>query len=221
LTIRDGSRVSSACCGTGDSFVANEIVLESGLLSVPLAGETPIRKITDGTAYLDGESSLFDGRVDIYGGALVVGSNGNWGLRALGSAETVVHPGGRLVIGPERRGQDPSAPFPKVTLAGGELYGVSTSNDVLLSLRGPVQVTEDSTVLLLDGTANQNQPAPIVIDGSIHVRSGVTLTVLGQQSDNRGLTVTGEINLEPGATLAGTGSVRSELVIDDGAILSP
>lgn len=53
------------------------------------------------------------------------------------------------------------------------------------------------------------------------MQAGKTLTVLGQQNDSRGLMVTEGIHLESGATLAGTRSIRSELVIDDGVTLSP
>jgi hypothetical protein len=225
VTLRDGGTLETQCCGTNTDFLsAKQIEIDSGGLSVPLEGNTPIVKMTDGIGTIYGlpVSNQFAGPVDVYDGLLVAGGESNYGYLALGHGAATVHPNGRLVLSPSSSAVG-TLPL-TVNIAGGSLYGGSVPQDYQLNLLGTINVTESSKLYLFDGTASDLRQTDFRLSGSINVAAGKTLELLGRADAFLGpelIISDGGINLAPGATLAGNGAIRGTISIANGAILSP
>jgi hypothetical protein len=218
VAIRDGGSMIASCCGNGDTVAARSVLLEGGRFAVPMVGDAPITKRTDGVAIIDRASPGYTGQVDVLEGTLQAGDGGSQGYLSFGSGTVNVMPEGRLAL--SAISAPANVPTPKVRLAGGSLFGVGSAGDGQANLRGVLEVVEDSTIYLLDGAFNRPRSSTIRIDGNIHVASGKTLSVLGRPDTSQGL-LAPNIQLEEGAVLAGDGAITSVMTIGGGAVLSP
>jgi hypothetical protein len=218
VVIRDGGTFSSACCGQGATVTAESIELEGGRVYLPLAGNVPIAKRTEGVAILGFRSPDFTGQIDVHQGTLQADAETD-GYLVFGAGTVNVLPEGRLTLSPVFAPSD--APTPTIKLNGGSLFGVEGVLEDRISLRGNLQVIDDSKIFLLDGRLDRPRTATIRIDGAIQVAAGKSLSVIGRPDLSQGLRVSQGILLAPGAVLAGDGSITARVEIAAGAILSP
>lgn len=220
VAIRDGGSFGANCCGNGDTVTATNILLEEGRLSVPLVGDTVITKLTEGLGKITMASPGFTGRVEIQQGSLLAGESRD-GYTSLGAADVIVHADANLILSPLSEVLAPGTPNPNIMFQGGALFGTGSLQDGQVNLKGTVEVLEPSRIYLMDGLESNPESADITIDGKIHVPAGQSLSVIGIFNSRRGLSVSEGFELDPGSILGGTGSIRSNLVISDDAILSP
>lgn len=217
VVIRDAASFESGC-DSCKSMSARSILMESGNLAVPLAGNFPITKQTDGTAIMWSASPGFTGQVDIVQGTLQAGGSGADGYLAFGSGTVNVQSSGRLVLG--AASSSASVAVPTIRLLGGSLFGISGSSGST-SMRGTLDVVESSAIYLLDGMEDRPRSADIKIDGSIRVATGKTVTVIGRPDTSRGLEVTQGFQFGAGSILAGNGAILAQVQIGNGVVLSP
>jgi hypothetical protein len=224
ITLHDNSQFNVQCCGIPVSTVSAQMIhLESGRMYASLAGSASIVKDTDGVATLTNGAPNpgFTGTVDVYEGILDLGDNG-YGYTVIGQSPVTVHQGGRLVLEPVTQ-LSPTLLPTTVNLAGGALYGKGTPQSDYANLIGTIEVTDDSQIYLFNGMATDLTATDIVLSGKIHVASGKALEVFGRANNILGteLQLSGGVHLDPGARLAGDGTIRGLIDISGGGILSP
>ncbi|MEM9658791.1 MAG: hypothetical protein AAF961_10560, partial [Planctomycetota bacterium] len=220
VSIRDGGRLTTECCDGDGGLHVESVLLEEGLLSASLAGDAHVVKLTEGVGAMGQASPAFSGQVDVREGLLIAGDGGNDGFLALGQASVHVGPRGRLALTPALVAIGDSVETPSIELHGGSLFGTHNGFEGKISLSGTLEIVEDSAIYLLDATAARPQAAGLVIDGTIHVAAGKSLTVNGIRGA-QALRVTEGFDLGSGSTIGGDGEIGAHLEIVDGAILSP
>ncbi len=175
----------------GDTEInADEYILESGVMFVPLSGDGVLLKTTAGSVSLGVSSTNFQGDVVIEDGFLVAGTNSSVMAAplALGNGNTTILPGGTLVHSSVLEGAGYMLLDANLNLAGGDVgLGVSIRTP-RWDFDGDWQVTAPSRLLMFDHSGDDE------ITISSGDRAPPTVNVLQQVSlsDGSGLTILGE-----------------------------
>ncbi|WP_310475927.1 autotransporter-associated beta strand repeat-containing protein, partial [Sandarakinorhabdus sp.] len=193
----DGYTLNPAAGGTlgADAGTIDVAAASTATINVDLVGTNGLSKAGDGTLVLSGTNS-FTGGLSINGGTLEVTQ-----AAALG-ADAVTAAGGTTL-----RFDNAMTVANAINGIASDAYTVATgSNDVLLdgSLNGAAIKQGAGTLTL----ANAVNAASIVFE----VAAG-TLSVTGA--------VQGNVAVNNGATITGTGSISNQLFVDGGGTLSP
>ncbi|MBX3426989.1 MAG: hypothetical protein KF688_15030 [Pirellulales bacterium] len=222
VAVRDNGSLALSCCGLNPSATVESLLLESGLVELPLTGNSPITKRTDGIVQFGGVSNPdYSGDVHIEEGSLhLYATSGRGGYLALGSATVAIDPEGTLVLDRITPPVQSAAPTPTVMLRGGMLAGRQGNAQATTNLKGDLFVSGDSTLSLLDGLSTRPLAADFSLDGSIRLAAGASLTLLGT-GGNSGVLKTQGFDFEPGSVLAGTGLLSGNIVFGEDATIAP
>lgn len=155
------------------SLTTSVFSLESGTVEIPLAGNFPLIKTTEGVGILRRNNPNYAGPILIDDGILIVQEMAyNVGL---GTGVTTINPNGRLVL------QSPSyyaSLTADIILAGGQLSGTFTSQGTPV-LRGSLHVAAPSAIRLFDLSVSSASSASIEIAASISGNADLTVDGLG------------------------------------------
>lgn len=208
LRLSQGGRVEQ-----GPGFIAeinaDQYVLESGSVSIPMAGGGMLRKTTGGLVELKVDSVNFQGDIVVEDGVLVAGSAGSVTRApyALGRGRSSVLPNGTLIHSAVANGAAYMLLNADLDLDGGDV-GLGVAIDThRWDFAGVWHVRAPSRVLMFDFRGDDQ----IGSDANVRVLERATL------ANSSGLTVLGEglLDFMGGIELAG----RSFLDVGEGAVV--
>ncbi len=196
MTLADGNATVS-----GTPIVrASTYNLQSGRLSIGIAGSGTMTKSSDNTLLLSSDNPTYSGVVSVNGGILNFSQP-----KGLGIGAVTVNAGGRLV-------NSACAPVANpLRLSGGELAAAGCN----ATFSGSVSVSADSTILTFDGLATSNPPArTITFTTPLSIGTGATLGVSG----NGTIVLTNNMTLSGGLQVAQQSTVIAGNLDGTGAV---
>jgi autotransporter-associated beta strand protein len=216
LRLRGFSTTRMQIDGRAPTVRAESYLLESGELSVPLAGDGSIVKTTRGRVTIGSDNPQFSGEVLVENGLLLadfLGDEADDVLQPLGTGQVVINADGILAHRVYSRPAQGYQLDAKIVLNGGEIASGSIDPERPLGFRGTIDVVANSRISLYDADDGQvfangitmqfqsdvsihddvalrtTGPGEVHFDGEILVGRNATIEAIDNQTRLRGVIV--------------------------------